>query len=111
MTDRGVLELAVPELPPGTDRVPVGTATPTKLPVRGPGPAVANAFTPESAGAGGATLDAAAASAAYDENVFPVAGGLMALQKYERESDIENNNETYPTISAIQWGEGFSWAQ
>lgn len=103
-------EPAAPELA-GAGAVPLGAATPTKLPVRGPGAAVANAFTPESAGAGGATLGAAAASAANDENVFPVAGALMALRTYEREWYNENTNETYPTISEMQWGWGFSWAQ
>lgn len=94
MTNLVELGLAAPELP-GTDRVTVGsavlekllveTAALVKMPMIGPGPAVANAFTPESAGMGATTLDAAAAIAAYDEKVLPMTGALMALREYERE--------------------------
>lgn len=94
MTNLVELGLTAPELP-GTDRgavgtavllekLTVGTAAPEKLPVSGPGPAVANAFTPESAGMGATTLNASAATAAYDKKVSPVAGALMALREYER---------------------------
>lgn len=89
MTDRGELEsmrvgcavlvgMALKDLA-------LGMAAPEKPPVSGPGGAVANAPTPESAGTGRSTLSAAAATSSYNENMLFLAGGLMALYICQRE--------------------------